>query len=294
MKQNRQIILMVAMAVFLVIGGPFWLARKQAASLDQKTAGVKSEAKGLRTKIDQAKAVKKNKPNYTAALDAAHAAMPSDNDIKGAIVTLQNLAEATKVEWVSFSIASVVKPEVKGAPKTTVAPKEATTTTQAKKNAITTTTKVPATYPVGGFDINVSVRGTRSDILSYLGKIRNLPPPARLFVVSGVTMDFARGGVANAGVSGDILTDAQLTLHAVGFGAPPTTVAEDGAATPKTPVTSIVAGQTPQPAAVATVAPVVTVAGTTPVVVPAPVQIEPASTTTTTTTADPAPPDSEA
>jgi hypothetical protein len=293
MKQNRQVIMMVAMAVFLAIGGPFWLARKQAAGLDLKTGQTQSEAKALRGKIDQAKAVKKNRPNYTQALDTAHAAMPSDNDIKGAIVTLQNLAEATKVEWVSFSIAGVVKPEVAGGAKPTTAPKEATSTTQATKNVVTSTTKAPATYPIGGFDISVAVRGTRSDILSYLGKIRNLPPPARLFVVSGVTMDFSRGGVANGAVAGDALTDAQLTLHAVGFGAPPTTVAADGAAAGKAPATSVVAGQTPQPAAVATVAPVVTVAETPPGAAPAPAHAEPVTATTTTTTA-PSPPASEA
>jgi hypothetical protein len=292
MKQNRQVILMVAMAVFLVIGGPFWLARKQAAGLDAKTAQTQSDAKALRTKIDQAKGVKKNRANYIQALDTAHAAMPSDNDLKGAIVTLQNLAEATKVEWISFSIAGVVKPDVKGAKAAAPKAESTPSTTAAKKGTVTATTKAPAAYPVGGFDINVSVRGTRSDILSYLGKIRNLPAPARLFVVTAVTMDFSRGGVANAAVAGDVSTDAQLTLHAVGFGSPPTTV-PDNATAGKAPSTTVVAGQTPQPAAVATVAPVVTVAATTPVATPAAIQAESATPTTTTTT-DSSPPASEA
>jgi hypothetical protein len=293
MKQNRQVILMVAMAVFLAIGGPFWLARKQAAGLDVKTAQTRSEAKALRTKIDQAKVVKRNRPNYTQALDIAHSAMPSDNDIKGAILTLQSLAEATKVEWVSFSIAGVVKPDVAAAAPATTG---STSTVPAKTKQVTATTKAPATYSVGGFDINVAVKGTRSDILTYLGKVRDLPSPARLFVVTGVTMDFSRGGVGNAAVAGDVQTEAQLTLHAVGFGAPPTTVADGGATAGKAPTTSVVAGATPQPAPVATVAPVVTVAAQPPAAQPPAVEAEPPATTVPATPATdaPAPPDSEA
>jgi hypothetical protein len=253
MKQNRQMIMLAVLVVVLAIGGPSWLARKQAAGLDLKTKATNDQVKALKSKTDQAKVVKKNKANYTAALDKARAAMPSDNDVKGAIRSLQSLAIASGLEWIGYSSSNIVDASTKGGVKDKApAPtkEEAAALAKAAKSAGPTTTvaagaSAPQTFATGGFDLSISVKGTRTDVLGYLEKVRTLPSPSRLFVVNSVSLDLKKGtGTPDA--AGDRVLEAQVTLHAVGFaGSQPATAEKANAGS--TPTTTVAAGATPKP-----------------------------------------------
>jgi hypothetical protein len=283
MKQNRQVVLAALLAVIIAVGGPFYIARGQAKALDAKTSITEDQTKELKTKVDQAKLVKKNRENYTTALDKVRGAMPADNDIQGAIKSLQDLAIASNVEWISFGISSVVTTDAKAAPAPAKAAEnedEKTTTTTVAKG--TATTVAPSVYPVGGFDVAVELRGTHADVLAYLDKIRTAQSPARLFVVTTVAMDFRELDKApSAGSDGK--TTTKVTLRAPSFGA---RSAKDGVTNGASPVA---AGETPVAPAVPTTTPT---PNSPPVTQPAeqPDQAPaepsaPASTTTPTTTA---------
>jgi hypothetical protein len=244
MKQNRQMIFLAVLVVVLAIGGPSWLARKQAAGLDLKTKATDEQVKALKGKTDQAKVVKKNKANYTAALDKARAAMPSDNDVKGAIRSLQSLAIASGLEWIGYSSSNIVDASVKGGVKDKApvpTKEEAAALAKAAKSAGPTTTvaagvSAPQTFTVGGFDLSINVKGTRTDVLGYLEKIRSLPSPSRLFVVTSVALDLKRG-VGATDASGDRALEAQVTVHAIGFaGSQPVNAEKAAGSTPTTTV----------------------------------------------------------
>jgi hypothetical protein len=286
MKQNRQMIFFAVLIVVLAIGGPSWLARKQAAGLDVKTKATDAQVKVLKGKTDQAKVVKKNKANYISALDKARAAMPSDNDVKGAIRSLQSLAVASGLEWIGYSSSNIVDASVNGGTKDKApAPtkEEAAALAKAAKSAGPTTTvaassAAPATFATGGFDLSISVKGTRTDVLGYLEKIRTLPSPSRLFVVNSVSLDLKKG-LGTPDASGDRALEAQVNLHAVGFAGSQPVNAERAAGS--TPTTTVAAGATPKPI---TQAPT-TAAAPAPAAVKSPTTVAsaPASDTTSTT-----------
>jgi hypothetical protein len=277
MKQNRQMILLAVLVVVLAIGGPSWLARKQAAGLDLKTKATDEQVKVLKGKTDQAKVVKKNKANYTAALDKARAAMPSDNDVKGAIRSLQSLAIASGLEWIGYSSSNIIDASVKGGVKDKApvpTKEEAAALAKAAKSAGPTTTvaagvSAPQTFTVGGFDLSINVKGTRTDVLGYLEKIRSLPSPSRLFVVTTVALDLKRG-IGATDAAGDRSLEAQVTVHAIGFAGSQPVNAEKVAGS--TPTTTVAAGATPKPI---TPAPTTTVAAA---AAPAPAPIKSATT----------------
>jgi hypothetical protein len=291
MKQNRQMIFLAVLVVVLAIGGPSWLARKQAAGLDLKTKATDEQVKALKSKTDQAKIVKKNKANYTAALDKARAAMPSDNDVKGAIRSLQSLAIASGLEWVGYSSSNIVDASVKGTVKDKApAPtkEEAAALAKAAKSAGPTTTvaagvSAPQTFTIGGFDLSINVKGTRTDVLGYLEKIRSLPSPSRLFVVTSVALDLKRG-IGAADASGDRSLEAQISVHATGFaGSQPVNAEKANAGS--TPTTTVAAGATPKPVAPAQTTTAVAAAAPAPAAVKSTTTVAsaPASDTTSTT-----------
>jgi hypothetical protein len=260
MKQNRQVVVLLVLVVVLAIGGPSWLARKQAAALDVKTKATDAQVKALKAKIDQAKSVKKNKANYTAALDKVRAAMPADNDVKGAIRSLQTLAEASGLEWIGYGSSNIVDASVTAAPVKTATPtkeEEAAAARAAKaspKTTVPSAAKADAKFAVGGFDLSITVKGSRTDVLNYLEKIRMLPSPSRLFVVNSVTLDLKKGN-GPGDIAGERLTESQINVRAIAFGSssPATDASTPGAGA--SPVTTVSAGVTPKTAVPPTVAP---------------------------------------
>jgi hypothetical protein len=233
MKQTRSTLMLLALAVIVAIGLPYYLSSQKASALDVKTAALKAETAALKAKSATGEKVRKATAEWTATQALLAAAMPANPDIQGAIRTLQGLTDGDaapdRVRWVSASVANLVA----GAAEPTV-------TTTAKPGAAapkTTTKPTPAaggsTNPSGGFDINITVEGSRAKVLAFVTKIQQKPEMLpRLFAVKSVTLTVEKAAAPSAdGAAAPIqLATASLKLKVVTFGIPPEKAAADTAA----------------------------------------------------------------
>jgi hypothetical protein len=287
MKQNRQIVMVAILAFIVCVGGPFTLARGRAKALDQKTANVKAETKAIKAQIETGKSVKRSRSQYDEMLKTVRVAMPADNDLRGGLNQLHELADASGLVWQSVTTSEVVWTD---APGTAAAPaasggtdEEAVADSKSKAAAADKSTAAApapevkaATVPVGGFQISVEVQGPRDSVLNYLKLIRTQPNPVRLFVVSGLKMAYDGKGVTEGSN-----VSATITLKSTAFGVPDKTTAVQGQA----PATAVQPNQTganvAQPAAgqpVSTVAPPTAITTAAPATTVAPQQQTSAST----------------
>jgi hypothetical protein len=240
MKQTRSTLMLLALAVIVAIGLPYYLSSQKASALDEKTKALKTEELAFKAKSVTGEKVRKAKAEWTAQQAVLAAAMPADPDIQGTIRTLQGLTEGDAapdhVRWVSATVSNFAAAQ---APEPTV-----TTTVKAGSPAPKTTPKASAAEssgtPVGGFDINISVEGSRAKVLAFVTKIQQKPEVMpRLFAVKSVNLTVEPGPVAINGGSPapvDPKVTASLKLKVTTFGVPTEKAKADAtAATAKVP-----------------------------------------------------------
>jgi hypothetical protein len=239
MKQTRSTLMLLALAVIVAIGLPYYLSSQKASALDVKTAALKSETAALKLKSGTGEKVRKAAAEWTAQQALLAGAMPANPDIQGAIRTLQGLTDGDaapdRVRWVSASVANLTAGTSGPAVATTVKPDAAAPKTTAKP----TSTAGGSTSPSGGFDINISVEGSRAKILAFVTKIQQRPEILpRLFAVKSVTLAVDKAGPpsADGAVAPIQLATATLKLKVTTFGvAPEKASAEAAAAIAKVP-----------------------------------------------------------
>lgn len=257
MKQEKQIIVIAVLAALIVIGAPLYWSRGKAKGLDARTEKANQTEQALQQRIDEGKTVKKNREAYNVALANVNAAMPADNDIKGAVLALQNLAEESRVTWRSATSSDVVQ--------TRAAPAEGA---------------AQAAFPVGGFTLQVTLFGTVNDIFAYLEKIRTLPDRSRLFVVESINIELPS---EPGRTTGELETEATLTLKSVSYGF--AKVDEPGETAGQTPGADPTATTTTTTIVAPAAATTPTTAAPAPVETPAPAPAAVTEETTATTVA---------
>jgi hypothetical protein len=252
MKQNRSTLMLLALAVIVAIGLPYYLSSQKASALDVKTKALRAAETAFKAKSVTGEKVRKANAEWTAQQALLAAAMPADPDIQGAIRTLQGLTEGDAapdhVRWVSAQVANLVTAKAaEPAVTTTVKSGAAPAKSVAKPVADDSTT------PTGGFDINISVEGSRAKVLAFVTKIQQKPEALpRLFAVKLVTLSVEKASASTAGTaSTDQLAKATVKLKVTTFGVAPEKAAAEataviakvpaGAATSVPAVTSTVA-----------------------------------------------------
>ncbi len=232
MKQNRSTLMLLALAVLVAIGLPYYLSSQKASALDVKTKALKTEEAAFKAKSVTGEKIRKAKVEWTAQQALLASAMPANPDIQGAIRTLQGLtagdAAPDHVRWVSAQVtnltaAQAAVPEV----TTTVKPGEAAPTTTVKKAAVAD----GPTVPTGGFDITISIEGSRAKVLAFVTKIQQKPEVLpRLFAVKSVSLSVDATAPATAGAAAtDQKTTASVKLKVTTFGVAPEKAAADAA-----------------------------------------------------------------
>jgi hypothetical protein len=239
MKQNRSTLMLLALAVIVAVGLPYYLSSQKASALDVKTKALKADEAAFKAKSVTGEKIRKAKVDWTAQQALLAAAMPADPDIQGAIRTLQGLTDGDAapdhVRWVSAQVTNV-------AATTATAP---AVTTTVKPGAAPSTTAKPtaaaddATASTGSFDITISVEGSRAKVLAFVTKIQQRPDVLpRLFAVKSVSMSVEKaspstGGTAAAASATSVTdqnTKASVKLKVTTFGVPPEKAAADAAA----------------------------------------------------------------
>ena len=243
--------MLLALAVVVAIGLPYYLSSQKASALDVKTKALKAEETALKAKSVTGEKIRKAKVEWTAQQGLLAAAMPANPDIQGAIRTLQSLTEGDAapdhVRWVSAQVtnltaATAAEPAV----TTTVKPGAAAPKTTAKPTAVAD----GQTTPTGGFDINITVEGSRAKVLAFVTKIQQKPEVLpRLFAVKSVTLSVEKASPSTSGAAAPEQTaKASLKLKVVTFGVAPEKAATDAADAiakiPAGPATSVPAGTT--------------------------------------------------
>jgi hypothetical protein len=241
MKQNRSTIMLLALAILVAIGLPYYLSSQKASALDDKTKSLKADETAFKAKSVTGEKIRKAKVEWTAQQALLGAAMPANPDIQGAIRTLQGLtagdAAPDHVRWVSAQVANLTTaqaatPEV----TTTVKSGEAAPKAVVKK---TTVADGPA-VPTGGFDITISIEGSRAKVLAFVTKIQQKPEVLpRLFAVKSVSLSVDAAAPAPAGPAAapatagaapaDQKTTASVKLKVTTFGVTPEKAAADAA-----------------------------------------------------------------
>jgi hypothetical protein len=257
MKQTRSTLMLLAVAVLVAIGLPYYLSNQKASALDVKTKGLKSEEAAFKAKSITGEKIRKAKAEWTAQQAVLAAAMPADPDIQGAIRTLQGLTEGDAapdhVRWISANVSNL---------KAAQSPVPAVATTvktgsAAPKTTPKTSVAEGSTSPVGSFEINISVEGSRTKVLAFVTKIQQRPEELRrLFAVKSVNLTVESTIPSNGGaapVSNDPNVTAGLRLEVTTFGVPSEKATADAAAV----IAKVPAG------AAASVAPAATTASTT-------------------------------
>ncbi len=246
--------MLVALAIVVAIGLPYYLSSQKSSALDVKTKALKAEETAFKAKSVTGEKIRKANVEWTAQRALLAAAMPANPDIQGAIRTLQGLTEGDAapdhVRWVSAQVTDLTTAQAT-APKvtTTVKPGAAAPKTTVKKTAAADGPSIPT----GGFDINISVEGSRAKVLAFVTKIQQKPDVLpRLFAVKSVslTMETVASSTASAAAA-DQKTTAGVKLKVITFGVAPEKAAADaadaiakipaGAATSVPPGTSTVA-----------------------------------------------------
>jgi hypothetical protein len=256
MKQTRSTLMLLALAIIVAIGLPYYLSSQKASALDGKTTALKSEAAALKLKSATGEKVRKATAEWTATQALLAAAMPANPDIQGAIRTLQGLtdddAAPDRVRWVSASVSNLTAGTAASTVATTVKPGEAAPKTTAKP----TTAAGGSTSPNGGFDININVEGSRAKILAFVTKIQQKPEILpRLFAVKSVTLTVEKAGppLADGAAAPIQLATANLKLKVITFGIAPEKAAAAAAAAAAVIVKVPAGAATSAPSAVSTV-----------------------------------------
>jgi hypothetical protein len=233
MKQNRSTLMLLALAIVVAIGLPYYLSSQKASALDVKTKALQAEEKTFKAKSLTGEKIRKAKVEWTAQQALLAAAMPANPDIQGAIRTLQGLTEGDaapdRVRWVSAQVTNLTAAQ---------AAEPAVTTTVKEGGAAPKVTAKPAaasadgpTIPVGGFDITISVEGSRAKVLAFVAKIQQKPEVLpRLFAVKSVSLSVEKVAPSpNGAVTADLDTKASVKLKVVTFGVTPEKAAADAA-----------------------------------------------------------------
>lgn len=224
--------MLLALAVLVAIGLPYYLSSQKASALDARTKALKTDEAAFKAKSVTGEKIRKAKVEWTAQQALLASAMPANPDIQGAIRTLQGLtagdAAPDHVRWVSAQVtnltaAQAAVPEV----TTTVKPGEAAPTTTVKKAAVAD----GPTVPTGGFDITISIEGSRAKVLAFVTKIQQKPEVLpRLFAVKSVSLSVDATAPATAGAAAtDQKTTASVKLKVTTFGVAPEKAAADAA-----------------------------------------------------------------
>jgi hypothetical protein len=250
MKQTRSTLMLMALAVAVAIGLPYYLSSQKASALDIKTQSLKTETAAFKTKSVTGEKIRKANAEWAAQQARLAAAMPADPDVQGAIRTLQGLTDGDaapdRVRWVSASVTNLVAAKAAAPAVPTIAkPGAAESKTPAKVSA-TKTDAAGATLPTGGFDITLSVEGSRAKVLAFITKIQQKPEVLpRLFAVTSVSLSVVSAAPSSASPAGAVATDqkatAAVTLKVITFGVAPGKVAADATAA----ITKVPAGAAP-------------------------------------------------
>jgi hypothetical protein len=250
MKQTRSTLMLLALAIVVAIGLPYYLSSQKASALDVKTKALKTEEAAFKAKSVTGEKIRKAKVEWTAQQALLANAMPAVPDIQGAIRTLQGLTEGDAapdhVRWVSAQVTNLTKATAaEPAVTTTVKPGAAASSqTTVKKTAAA---DGPA-IPTGGFDINLSVEGSRAKVLAFVTKIQQKPDVLpRLFAVKSVNLTVEGAAPSTGGAAAaEQKTTASVKLKVVTFGVAPEKAAADAAAAiakvPAGAATSVPAG----------------------------------------------------
>jgi hypothetical protein len=240
MKQTRSTLMLLVLAVLVAIGLPYYLSSQKASALDVKTKALKTEEAAFKAKSVTGEKIRKAKVEWTAQQTLLAAAMPANSDIQGAIRTLQGLTDGDaapdRVRWVGAQVTNVAA--------TTAVASTVTTTVKPDAAAPKTTVKLTAaadgpTIPTGGFDITISVEGSREKVLAFVTKIQQRPDVLpRLFAVKSVSLSVDKAATSTGGTgapasstqgASDHSTKASVKLKVTTFGVAPEKAAADAA-----------------------------------------------------------------
>ncbi len=162
--------------------------------------------------------------------------MPADPDIQGAIRTLQGLTDGDAapdhVRWVSASVTNLTTAtgcyacgHDDGEARRR-SPKDARSSRVAAADG--------TTIPTGGFDISLSVEGSRAKVLAFVTKIQQRPEVLpRLFAVKSVSLSVETAAPSTGGavrIAADQKATASVKLKVITFGVAPEKAAADAAA----------------------------------------------------------------
>jgi hypothetical protein len=231
MKQTRSTVMLLVLAIVVAIGLPYYLSSQKASVLDVKTKALKAEEAAFKAKSVTGEKIRKAKVEWTAQQALLAAAMPADPDVQGAIRTLQGLTEGDAapdhVRWVSAQVTNLTTAK-DAAPAVTTTVKGATAPKTTVKAAAATD---GPTIPTGGFDINISVEGSRAKVLAFVTKIQQKPEGLqRLFAVKSVTLSVEKAAAATDGAAADQKATASIKLRVTTFGVAPEKAAADASA----------------------------------------------------------------
>jgi hypothetical protein len=239
MKQNRSTLMLLALAVLVAIGLPYYLSSQKASALDVKTKALKSEEATFKAKSVTGEKIRKAKVEWTAQQASLAAAMPANPDIQGAIRTLQGLtagdAAPDHVRWVSAQVTNLTTAQaVAPAVVTTVKAGDAAPKTTVKAAAVADGPAIPS----GGFDITISIEGSRAKVLAFVTKIQQKPEVLpRLFAVKSVSLSIDAAAPAAAASAAPVVgaaaadqrTTASVRLKVTTFGVAPEKAAAEAA-----------------------------------------------------------------
>jgi hypothetical protein len=231
MKQNRSTLMLLVLAVIVAIGLPYYLSSQKASALDIKTKALKTEEAAFKTKSMTGERIRKATVEWTAQRGLLAAAMPANPDIQGAIRTLQGLTEGDAapdhVRWLTAQVTNVATVQAAAPPVTTLKPGAAAPKTTVKPTAAAS----GASIPTGGFDITISVEGSRAKVLAFVTKIQQKPELLpRLFAVKSVSLSLEKATPSTDGAAaGDQKATAGIKLKVTTFGVAPEKAAADAA-----------------------------------------------------------------
>jgi Tfp pilus assembly protein PilO len=224
MKQTRSTFMLMALAVIVAVGLPYYLSSQKASALDTKTKGLKTEEAAFKAKSVTGERVRKAKAEWSAQQALLASAMPANPDIQGAIRTLQGLTDGDaapdRVRWVSASVTNLKSGAAEPTVATTVKPGAAATKTTVAEPAKPTSAGDSPNIPTGGFDITISVEGSRAKVLAFVSKIQQKPEVLpRLFAVKSVTLTVDKAAPStNGAVVAEQTATANVKLKVTTFG----------------------------------------------------------------------------
>lgn len=226
--------MLMVLLVIVAVGLPYYFSSQKATALDAKTKTARDEEKGFRETSQLGEKVRKQSDDWKKSLDTLQAAMPANQDVQGAIRTLQALTDndisPDSVRWISGAISGIATKAPTPVPVETTIPAKGKTSTTVVAAADPKVLPPPAS---SGFDLSISVEGSRAKVLAFVSKIQQKPDALpRLFSVKSVTL--APGVVSAAAPAGastpttapttdaNVMVKAEIKLKVTGFGSPTT------------------------------------------------------------------------